>query len=1664
MNSKMLRPFTGFLLAFALLFTGFSQSYSQATEITTNWEQSVTEDNLPEWMDGNQRGMAVHEENGNKYLLITSATSPWAADAYWNVRVINAENGDDEGEMSLGSYDDGKGTFRISDVTTTEDNKIFVNNYAEVAGHTAFLVQMFTDLDDEDPVVVLEDDLIAQDGWRIGRVANMTGNFDNGTATLYVTSTPAADEPEEEAILRYTQTGPGENFSDDPEIFEVNDIGTNPSASAALPGEEPFYWTADGRSVFKMDSDGTEIGAIPSEVLGSSTIKVQFIDTYEGNDYIAVINSDNSSAELVRVVDGDPELAEVIGTTPSLGSGLPFAGLGEPRFIRTDDGFDAYVMASARGIGSYSVELLEEPDLNEYDNIADLLDNAEVGEEAVLTNEVIVTFVAATNRNQHYLSDETGAVLVDDDNNVLTGLARGDGITGFTFEFSESDGTTQLLPLADIAPTTSDNDLPYWETTLADLEYVGEPRLMKVEMAQFVDEGDFEETTNYGIIDPTVTSPVTFRTHLSDSDVIGEAIPAGVVNLKGIAAEFFGTPQLYAAHYDLIEEVEVDIEGFALESPEDGAELTVEGSPVDEVVITWERPASNVDGLLHFTWHLDARGDNFDDPIVSIPADGNGNDNQLTLTMGAIDQLLDDNGLDIGDVLEADWTITAEAGDEVVFADAAFAIDLERGEIDTVEFDNLEDFANFPVTAGQYQSGTFEGQDGSTWEYVNARGDIHIDEPTPGLQNNADAKIESGTITGGIAALQFDYMQMFSNDVELDVFVNDELVATVTSDGQQNEVLSSGLIGIPDVEGDFVLRFQNTSSGAQVAVDNVQWLSVEPDPEPDFFTVYYNNPEGWDDVYAYAWEDDGDPYIEWPGELMNEPEEDSEWYSYDVPVNFDMIIFNDNDGNQTDDLSRNTTGWYDGEQWYDEEPVEVLPYETLFQLSTIDETRPDWFSDDHTERGMIAGDDHMYAVSRKDGIFVYVLDNETGEVLDTLNTEGVSGGLFPLNDIEISDNGHLFAANMTLDAGDNAFKVYRMRNGEPEVVLEFEQDGARLGDRIMITGSTLDGGMRLYAGDGNSATVYVFPMNGPDGAFFDEPVVIDLEEVDSGAVPSVAPVGDGTFFWTASGRDVHKFDYEGNHLGSISSDLFPGNTTALRYLGTENGDHMLAGYIHGHSSDPETDEKIRVVRIPDGDLDEAAFVFDTPSMRGAGNPNGTGEVAFTGNPDGTANLYVLGTNNGIGGYHAFDLDLEFPDYSADLDIISIAEARSFDDDRIVVVKGIVNSTDFGFGVADYFIQDETAGLNVTDFDDGGAQSGVYAQPGDSIIIMGEMATFRNQRNIEVMEYEITSSGNDLPEAVAIDGDEMRDDSEYQGMRVQLRDMYIIEEDLNNWPLPGDPVADGSGVNVRVTSEAEADTFVVRLARNNTPWGDDYDGQPMPPAVFHVSGTMGQFNEDTQVFPFFTDDFEPLEDQYRVEFNVDMGGVQGFDPDENHVYLAGSINTPEWQEPGSNPRYRMFASEDDENIYTVTLYAEAGDYEYKYFMVEDEPDWDNSEWPGDPNRMITVDDDKVVNDVWGEQPTSGEQLSDVPTEFGLDQNYPNPFNPVTTIRYQVPESANVTLEVYDVTGQRVATLVNESREAGVHTVEFDATRLASGVYIYRMHAGDFVQSKKLMLVK
>ena len=103
-----------------------------------------------------------------------------------------------------------------------------------------------------------------------------------------------------------------------------------------------------------------------------------------------------------------------------------------------------------------------------------------------------------------------------------------------------------------------------------------------------------------------------------------------------------------------------------------------------------------------------------------------------------------------------------------------------------------------------------------------------------------------------------------------------------------------------------------------------------------------------------------------------------------------------------------------------------------------------------------------------------------------------------------------------------------------------------------------------------------------------------------------------------------------------------------------------------------------------------------------------------------------------------------------------------------------------------------------------------------------------------------------------------------------------------------------------------------------------------------------------------------------------------------------------------------------------------------------------------------------------------EVSELQEEFYLSQNYPNPFNPITTISFSIPQSQNMELKVFDVLGNEIATLLNEYREAGEHKIRFSATggsafggdaySLPSGIYFYKLIAGDFIQTKKMLLIK
>jgi len=89
---------------------------------------------------------------------------------------------------------------------------------------------------------------------------------------------------------------------------------------------------------------------------------------------------------------------------------------------------------------------------------------------------------------------------------------------------------------------------------------------------------------------------------------------------------------------------------------------------------------------------------------------------------------------------------------------------------------------------------------------------------------------------------------------------------------------------------------------------------------------------------------------------------------------------------------------------------------------------------------------------------------------------------------------------------------------------------------------------------------------------------------------------------------------------------------------------------------------------------------------------------------------------------------------------------------------------------------------------------------------------------------------------------------------------------------------------------------------------------------------------------------------------------------------------------------------------------------------------------------------------------------VPTEFQLSQNYPNPFNKRTTIKYCVPDKMKIMLEIFDTSGNKIKTLVDEIKEAGTYKVELNAKELESGEYLYKLESRDYFETKKMVLLR
>ncbi len=218
------------------------------------------------------------------------------------------------------------------------------------------------------------------------------------------------------------------------------------------------------------------------------------------------------------------------------------------------------------------------------------------------------------------------------------------------------------------------------------------------------------------------------------------------------------------------------------------------------------------------------------------------------------------------------------------------------------------------------------------------------------------------------------------------------------------------------------------------------------------------------------------------------------------------------------------------------------------------------------------------------------------------------------------------------------------------------------------------------------------------------------------------------------------------------------------------------------------------------------------------------------------------------------------------DIITIKEARSSDIGTFVRVEAVINGPDYGFNHGQFYIQDSTGGINIF-FSNVGGENGasVAYNDGDTVRVTGVTSVFSNQLQITPNSVDLIGASDVLPEPIKITTEDLTLDSEFQGMRVQIEQVSLV--DATEWPT--DAISSGGGVNVNVEIGPEKIPLIIRIDRGQSA----QDGSAAPEEPFILTGILGNFEETVQMYPFYESDIQPQSTTNTVEIFAQENSVK-----------------------------------------------------------------------------------------------------------------------------------------------------------------------------------------------
>lgn len=622
-----------------------------------------------------------------------------------------------------------------------------------------------------------------------------------------------------------------------------------------------------------------------------------------------------------------------------------------------------------------------------------------------------------------------------------------------------------------------------------------------------------------------------------------------------------------------------------------------------------------------------------------------------------------------------------------------------------------------------------------------------------------------------------------------------------------------------------------------------------------------------------------------------------------------------------------------------------LRYTTIWEKSQATGTLPTFIGTNHTERGsaygVVGGEEKFFIVSRLGFAKVLVLDPANGDSLGYLDTTGIAGGTFALNDVEVSADGKIYACNLTTNSQTTAFKIYRWDNltSTPVVVIEFTTPSAyRLGDKFTVVGSTADNSITIWAGAASQNKVFRFNTT-DNGATFTA-TEITLSDGAQGTVPTVAPKGTGEvgFYLNSAGRNVKEYDATGNLLATLPGEIVATGSTAMDYI--EYGSKKyLAVFNYGTGN-----ENIRLVDVADG-LDNGKLVFVTSTLGTNGNLNGTGDVDFKNNNDGTFDLFVLGTNNGIARYRTklysnvtFNVNMRvkiakglfnpaedslvvrgtFNNWSGNADLLTDADG----DTIYTITKNYLpagDTTEFKFVILkdNQDIWESIPNRQLV-FPEGNVTYDFYFD-NDSVITAQAQVTFNVNMRVKILKGDFVPSS----------------------------DLLVIRGNFNGWSGLDDQLSDPDGDSIYSITKTfnVGDNLEFKFVIHRS--GTDFWEDAIPNRTYTVqAGTNvydgGYFNGDSIYVPRV-----PI--QFTFSCNMELERLSGrFDPATDTVSVNGTFNG--W----ASKSWILTPNPLNPDLYegTWTINAGVGEsIEFKFWYTP-------NNWESRPNRVYTFTQDDI----------------------------------------------------------------------------------------------------------